>query len=90
MKNRITKTQPSSVSKGIAKPMLAAGLSQKHKHLIVLVLNAQLIDYNTYIDSCKRFIKDPKNDVKFWSRQLKIMENKKKLATEIITEFTLK
>ena len=64
-------------------------LSAKHKKLIADILIEKIPQYETCIGSCQRFSKDKENDVKFWKKEQKKYENKKKLAVEILTEFGL-
>jgi hypothetical protein len=64
-------------------------LPAKHKKLISDILIEKIPQYETCIDSCQRFSKNKENDIKFWKKEQKKYENKKKLAVEILTEFGL-
>lgn len=64
-------------------------LSTKHKKLIADILIEKIPQYDTCIGSCQRFAKDKESDVKFWRKEQKKYENKKKLVVEILTAFGL-
>ena len=85
-----TKVQNIKSSRNSGKPIVGSSfLSSKHKKLIADILTEKIPSYDTCIVSCQRFIKDKENDTKFWKKELKKYENKKRLAVEILTELGL-